>query len=46
MVLCEVSREKFQRHFSTKLRIFGQIDCAHAALAEQRKNLVMGNSLS
>ena len=29
-----------------KLRIFGQIDSAHATLTDQRNNLVMGYSLS
>ena len=46
MVLRKVSREEFQRHSSMQLRIFRQIDFAHAAFAEQRENLVMGYDLT
>src|SRR5437763_9248367 len=46
VVLREIGGEEFQRDFSMKLRIFGQIDSAHATLTDQRNNLVMGYSLS
>ena len=45
-VLGEVSREEFQRYFSMQLRIFREINSAHAAFAEQRKNPVMRHRLT
>ena len=46
MVLGEGGRKKFQRYSAAQLCIFGEIDCAHAAFAQQRNNLVMGHCLT
>ena len=46
MVSCKVGREKFQRYPAMQLGIFGQVDFAHAAFAQQRNNQVMSHGLT
>jgi hypothetical protein len=36
----------FKRDAATETRVFGKIDCAHAALAKLRENAVVGNGLA